>query len=249
MNLKSFSTIHKDAHQTDSRKESLFNNKPQLDSLASEVSQFLRKPQMGQGREAEKQPICSSPTSNGPSPIEICPSWKNISRISPPDTDVNKLSSGDVVTFSQTRNNNIKDSGHNYDVEDNRSYPLMKSGSPEFKSFLAASLSEDATAELRHESSITEPKTCKDLKVELKNMFEEIKKQTRMGTGVSLPSPPHQYSEISEPGGMSQWSEISDAESVQNSLCFPSSSSELNNGKFDFGTSDASFEDKFEAGS
>jgi hypothetical protein len=80
-------------------------------------------------------------------------------------------------------------------------------------------------------------------------MFEEIKKQTRIGIGVSLPSPPHQYSEISEPGGMSQWSEISDVESIQNSLCFSSSSAELTNGKFDFGTTDTSFENKFEADS
>jgi hypothetical protein len=249
MNLKSFSTIHKAAHQTDSRNQLLFNNKPKLDSLATEVSLFLRKPQMGEGGETEKQPIFSSPTSSVSSSVGICPAWKNISRIAASDSDLNKLSSKEVFERSQTGKSNAKGSRHNSDLEGNRSFSLRKPGSPEFKSFLAASLSDDITAEARHESSITEPKTCKELKDELRNMFEEIKKQTRMGTGVSLPIPPHQYSEISEPVGMSQWSEISDVESIQNSLCFSSSSAELNNGKFDLGTSDISFENKLEADS
>jgi hypothetical protein len=241
--------MHKAAHQTDSRQRSLFNNKPELDFLATEVSVCLRKPQTGEGEETKKQPIFSSPTSSGLSFVGICPSWKNISRISASDTDVNKLSSKEVFELSQTVNNNIKDSRHNSDLEGNRSFSLIKPGSPDFKSFHAALLSEDVTAEARRESSITEPKTCQELKDELRNMFDEIKKQARMGTDVSLPSPPRQYSEISEPGGMAQWSEISDAESIQNSLCFSSSSAEVNNGKFDPGNSDISFENKFEADS
>jgi hypothetical protein len=44
---------------------------------------------------------------------------------------------------------------------------------------------------------------------------------------------------------MSQWSEVSDVESVQNSQCFSSRSAELNKGKFYFSTNDLSFESKF----
>lgn len=247
MNLKSFSTIQKAAHQTDSRKQSLFNNKPKLHFLATEVSQCLRKPQTGEGEGTNKQPVFSSPTSSVASFVDICSSWKNISRIAAPDTDVNKLSSKEVFELSQTGNNNIKDGRHNSDLESNRSFSLINPGSPEFKSFCAASLSEDVTAEARHESIITELKTCKELKDELRNKFDKIKKQARMGTGVSLPNPPRQYSEVSEPRGMHQWSEISDAESIQNSLSLSSSSAEVNIGKFDLGNSDLSFENKFEA--
>ena len=246
MNLKSFSTIQKAAHQTDSRKQSLFNNKPKLDFLATEVSQCLRKPQSGEGEGTSKQPVFSSPTSSVASFVDICSSWKNISRIAASDTDVNKLSSKEVFELSQTGNNNIKDGRHNSDLESNRSFSLINLGSPEFKSFCAAS-SEDVTAEARHESSITELKTCKELKDELRNKFDEIKKQARMVSGVSLPNPLPQYSEVSEPSGMHQWSEISDAESIQNSLSFSSSSAEANNGKFDLGNIDLSFENKFEA--
>jgi len=249
MNLKSFSTIQKAAHQTDSRKQSLFNNKPKLDVLATEVSLRFRKPQTGEGEGegTNKQPVFSSPTSSVASFLDICPSWKNISRIAASDTDVNKLSSNEVFELSETGNNNIKDGRHNSDLEGNRSFSLINPRSPEFKSFCAASLSEDVTAEARHESNITELKTCKELKDELRNKFNEIKKQARMGTGISLRSPPRQYSEISEPSGMHLWSEISDAESIQNSLCFSSSSAEVNNEKFDLGNSDLNFENKFEA--
>jgi len=246
MNLKSFSTIQKATHQTDSRKQSLFNNKPKLDFLATEVSLSLRKPQTGEGEGTNKQPVFSSPTSSVASFVDICPSWKNISRIAASDTDVNKLSSKEVFELSQTGNNNIKDGRHNSDLEGNRSFSLINPGSPEFKSFCAASLSEDITAEARHESSITEPKTCKELKDKVSNKSDKMKKQIRMGTGVSLRSP-RLCSEISEPSRMHQWNEISDAESIQNSLCFSSSSAEVNNGKFDLGNSDLSFENKFEA--
>jgi len=102
MNLKSFSTIQKATHQTDSRKQSLFNNKPKLDFLATEVSLSLRKPQTGEGEGANKQPVFSSPTSSVASFVDICPSWKNISRIAASDTDVNKLSSKEVFELSQT---------------------------------------------------------------------------------------------------------------------------------------------------
>jgi hypothetical protein len=151
MNLKSFSTIQKAPHQTDSRKLSHFNNKPKLDFPATEVSLCLRKPQTGEGEGTNKQPVFSSPTSSVASFVDICPSWKNISRIAASDTDVNKLSSKEVYELSQTGNNNIKDGRHNSDLEGKRSFSLMNPGSPEFKSFCAASLSEDVTAEARHE--------------------------------------------------------------------------------------------------
>jgi hypothetical protein len=230
------------AHQTYSRIQSLFNNEPKLDFLATDASLCLRKPQTHEGEETNTQPVFSSPMSSVASFVGICPSWKNISRIAASDTDVNKLSSEEVFELAQTGNNNTKGSRNISDLEGNRSFSMTNPGSPEFKSFCDGSLSEDVTEGARRESSITEPKTCKELKDELRNRFDEIKKQTRMLIDVSLPS---LFSEISEPSGMHQWSEISDAESIHNSLSFSSSSAEVNNGKFDLRNG----ENKFEADS
>lgn len=241
MNLKSYCTTHIAVNQRNRGKQSPFNKECKLHSLATEISLL---PEKAEGREIEKQPVCSSPTSSVPSSRGVYPSWQMISRISSSSLkDVNKLSSKEVPELSLAERNNIKDIQYSSEIEGNKSFPFTELKSPEFKSFLVTSLSENVTSESRSES--IEPKTCKELKDKLRDLFEKIKEQARRGTGILLPSPPHQYSEISEPGGMSQWSEVSDVESVQNSHCFSSSSTELNKGKFDFSTSDLSFEIKF----
>jgi hypothetical protein len=141
---------------------------------------------------------------------------------------VNKLSSEEVPELSLAERNNVKDIQDSSDLEGKKNFPFTELKSQEFKSFLVTSLSENVTSESRSESTMIEPKTCKELKDKLRDLFEKIKDQARRGTGILLPSPPHQYLEISEPGGMSQWSEVSEVESVQNSHCFSSSSAELN---------------------
>jgi hypothetical protein len=253
-NLKSFATIYKTANEIDegglhTGKQFIYNNDSELDTLTTEITLFLEKAQTGGGKEMEKQPVCSSPTSSVPSSLGIYPSWQKISRISSSShkDDVNKLSSKEVCVLPPTRKINLNESEDDSGIEGNRSFSFIKPKSPEFKSFLVDSLSENVAEESKSELSTIEPKTHKELKDELRSLFERIKKKTRMGTGVSLPSPPHHCAEISEPSGMSQWSEISDAESVQNSLFASTSSADLNKGKFDLSTSDTSFESKFEA--
>jgi hypothetical protein len=223
MDLKSFFTTPMAANQDDKGKQLPFDKEFKLQSLATEIS-LLKK---SEGRDVEKQPVCSSPTSSIPSSLGVYPSWQMISRISSSShKDVNKLPSKEIF-------------------EDNKSFPFTKLKSPEFKSFLDASLSDSTILESRSESTTIEPKTHEELKDKLRDLFEKLKEQARRETGVSLPSPPRLYSEISEPGGMSQWTEVSDAESLPNSHCFSSSSAELNKGKFDISASDLSFEIKF----
>jgi hypothetical protein len=254
LNLKSFPSLHKTANETDkgdlhSGEQSLFNNDSELDSLTTEIGLFVEKTRTDRSREVEKQPVFSSPTSSIASSLGVYPSWQNISRISSSShkDDVNKLSSKEMLVPSPAKYNNMKESEDGSNVEGNRRFLFTEPKSPEFKSFLVDSLSENVAAESKSESGIVEPKTHKELKDELRNVFERIKKQTRMGSGVSLPSPPRQYSEISEPSGMSQWSEVLDVESVHNSLFVSASSADLNNGKLDFSTTDRSFQNKSEA--
>jgi hypothetical protein len=237
-NLTSFFTTHMPANQDGKGEQSPFDKEPTLQSLATEIP-LLKK---AEGREIEKQPVCSSPTSSIPSSLG---SWKMISQISSADKDVNKLPSKEISELSVAERNNIKDSQDSCNVEGNKSFPFTKLQSPEYKSFLRASSSENSSSESRNESTTVEPKTHKELKDKLRDLFKHIKEQARKGIDISLPSPPRLYSEISEPGGMSQWSEVTDVESVLNSHCFSSSSSELNKGKFDLSTSDLSFEIKF----
>lgn len=231
------------ANQSSKGKQSPFNKESKLHSLATEIPLLLKRTE---GREIEKQPVCSSPTSSVPSSLGVYPSWQKISRISSSSLkDVNKLSSKEVLELPLAERNNNKDSQDSSDLEANKSFSFTELKSPEFKSFLVTSLSENITLESRSEVTTVEPKTCEELKDKLRDLFEKIKEQARRGTGIFLPSPPRHYSEISEPGGMSQWSEVSDVESVQNSHCFSSSSAELNKGKFDFSTTDLSSEIKF----
>lgn len=243
MNLKSYSTTHMAANENNKGNQSLFNKESKLHSQGTEIPLLLKK---AEGREIEKQPVCSSPTSSVPSSLGVYPSWQMISRISSSSLkDINKLSSKEVPELPLAEGNNIKDNQDSSDLEANKSFSFRELKSLEFKSFLVTSLSEDVTSESRSEVTTIEPKTCKELKDKLRDLFEKIKERAGRGTGIFLPSPPRHYSEISEPGGMSQWSEVSDVESVQNSHCFSSSSAELNKGKFDFSTSDLSLEIKF----
>jgi hypothetical protein len=242
MDLKSFFTIPMAANQGDKGKQAPFDKESNLQSLATEIS-LLKK---AEGIDVEKQPVCSSPTSSIPSSLGVYPSWQMISRISSSShKDLNKLPSKEMFELSVATGNNIKDNQDSSDVEGNKSFPFTQLKSPEFKSFLETSLSENTTSKSRSGSTTIEPKTHEELKDKLRDLFEKLKEQARRETGISLPSPPHLYSEISEPGGMSQWSEVSDVESLPNSQCFSSSSAELNKGKFDINASDLSFEIKF----
>jgi hypothetical protein len=236
---------HSDEGIRHAGKQSPFSSDSEIDSLATEITLFLDKAEAGQG-EGMKQPVCSSPTSSLLSSLGIYPSWQRISQISSSHEDINKVSLKEMHVLSPAKKNNRKD---DFDVEGNGSFPLIKPESSEFKSFLLTSLSENVIAESRSELNTFEPKTCKELKDELRSLFEKIKKQTRMGTGIILPSPPHQYLEMSEPSGMSLWSEVSDVDTIQNSLFSPNSSIELNKRKSDSSSSDISSEIKCEADS
>ncbi|XP_021927738.1 uncharacterized protein LOC110833626 isoform X2 [Zootermopsis nevadensis] len=244
LNLKSFAAVHKTANEIDKgdldiEKRSIISDDTEPDPLSTEIALSLEKAQ--RGREMEKQPVCSSPTSTITSSVGIYPAWQNISRISlSHKDDVNKFSSREMFVLPPTRNNNnnMNESENDSGIEGNRSFSFIKPRSPEFKSFLVDSLSENVATESRSESSTIEPKTHEELKNKLRSLFERLKRQTKMGIGVSLPSPPRHCSEISEPSGMSQWSEVSDVVST--------SSVNLNKEKFGLSTSDTSFESKFE---
>jgi hypothetical protein len=251
---ESYATVHNTANEINeedlhTEKQLLFNNDSELGSLTTDIKLFLEKAETGGGREMEKQPVCSSPTSSVPSSVGIYPSWQKISRISSShEDDVNKLSSKEVLVLPPAKKNKMKEGEDDSYVEDNKSFPFGKHRSPEFKSFLVDSLLQNVAAESKSELSTIKPKTHKELTDELRNLFERIKKQIRMKTDISLPSlsPPRHWSEISEPSGMSQWSETSDVESVQNSLLVSTSSVDLNKGKYDLSTSNTSFESKLE---
>ncbi|KAJ4429453.1 hypothetical protein ANN_21622 [Periplaneta americana] len=252
LNLKSLSSKYRNViekgHRSNHDQEKQSHSKTDSDpeSQPAEVTVFFEKTQTGGGPrpergvgEAEIQPVCSSPTSSS---LEVYPSWQKISRISS-NKDTSKHSWSDVIVLSPTEKSKLKEKNSS-DSEHNKTLSLVRVSSPNFKSFIMDSLSENGLVETSSESSTTEPKSCQELKDELKGVFDKIKKQARMGIGLTLPSPPQKYTEISEPGGMSQWSEISD-DSVANSVFLSASNVDMNRAKLDFSASDVSTKKKF----
>ena len=164
-----------------------------------------------EGRRNEKI-ICSSPTSSIPSSSGVNSSWEKISRISSSSKKSVKRSSPKVLVLSPPKTS-VKESDNEVVLGENcNSFPSTKPENKEFKSFLIESLSETDNSP-SYEVNLTDTKSCQDLKNQLQDFFDKMKRETRRGLEVSLPSPPNHFSDMSEPGGMSQCSEVSDVES------------------------------------
>ncbi|PSN35544.1 hypothetical protein C0J52_27304 [Blattella germanica] len=228
--------------------EAFAGSKQALDSDMDSVTLFFEKSNVASGGGGNgKRLVCSSPTSSALSSSGVESSWQKISRISSSsEKDMAlKKSSLEVLVLSPPRKGRMKESEDEIDIMgDHKSFPVMKSDSPEFKSFLLESWSETMKLNSNNQANTTEPKSCEDLKNELRDFFERIKKEASKGLDLSLPSPPHFYSQMSEPGGMSQWSDASEAESLQNSAFFSLSNNKLK--KQCESTTDASIENKSE---